>query len=62
MWGMATPTAPPDCPPMGLIISYPNGGVEILNISASTSILDPNRHDFILIWGAPQGCLPMVRC
>ena len=30
----------------GLIISYPNESADILKISTSTSILDPNRHGY----------------
>ena len=38
----------------GLTISYPNGSVENLKISASTSILDTNRHE------ALPGCQPIT--
>ena len=35
----------------GLIISYPNESADILKISTSTSILDPNRHGYPNVGG-----------
>ena len=60
LWGRALKAPPPQQPAVirnnfyrGLIISYPNWGVEILKISTSTLILDPNRH---VLLSYPKAC------